>query len=63
MIHSAFVPPWVDVTDQDNTVFARALAFTMNTMADRYAGDLGRDLTVTRLATARGVAGCSRCDS
>lgn len=59
MLSGSYVPRWLDVTDQDGTRFASALAFTMNPAAENYAGYLPRDTIIRRLSTAAGDLGSS----
>jgi cation transport protein ChaC len=59
MLTGAYVPRWVDVADMDGNRFGRALAFTIDTAGDNYAGSLAREIIVSRLATAAGFLGSS----
>jgi cation transport protein ChaC len=57
MLAGSYVPRWVDVLDEQGARFGTAIAFTINQETDHYAGNLGRDAIIRRLATASGELG------
>ena len=57
MVSGAYVPRWLEVLDPRGQAFGHALAFTMNTDCDQYAGQLPEEEVVHRLATACGALG------
>ncbi len=59
MLAGSYVPRWVDVEDAHGARFGSAIAFTVNTAGDQYAGDLAAQAVVDRLATAAGELGSS----
>lgn len=59
MVAEAYIPRWVDLFDEDGARFGSGIAFTMNPLANTYAGGLSREATVQRLATAAGSIGSS----
>ena len=59
MLAGSYVPRWIDVEDEAGVRFGSAIAFTVNTEADQYAGDLAQQAVVDRLATAAGELGTS----
>lgn len=59
MVAEAYIPRWVDLLDEDGARFGSGIAFTMNPLANTYAGGLSREATVQRLATAAGSIGSS----
>ena len=59
MVSGSYVPRWVPVLDAQGEAFGSALAFTMNTTCEQYAGHLNQEQVIERLATATGVLGSS----
>ena len=59
MLAGSYVPRWVDLEDEAGTRFGSAIAFTVNTAGDQYAGDLAAQSVIDRLATAAGELGTS----
>lgn len=59
MVSGSYVPRWVAVHDTGGEAFGSALAFTMNTGSEQYAGHLSEAQVVECLATATGVLGSS----
>lgn len=59
MVAEAYIPRWVDLLDEEGIRFGSGIAFTMNPLANTYAGGLSRETTVQRLATASGSIGSS----
>lgn len=59
MVCGAYVPRWVEVKSLEGDSFGWAIAFTIDTDDPQYAGDLGEDMVVHRLATASGGLGSS----
>jgi len=57
MVSGAYHPRWVDVHDEHGAHFGSALAFTMNTGCEQYAGHLDEQQVIERLATAGGFLG------
>ena len=57
MLAGSYVPRWVDLADAGGVRFGRGIAFTINTAADQYAGDLAQQAVIDRLATAAGELG------
>lgn len=57
MLAGAYVPRWLDVMDHSGARFGAAIAFTIDPMTERYAGDLPHEAIVERLATAVGELG------
>ncbi len=59
MLSGAYVPRWLDVLGVDGDRFGSAIAFTIDRAGQNYAGGLGVDEVVRRLATATGMLGSS----
>ena len=59
MVSGSYVPRWVAVHDANDRPFGSALAFTMNTTCEQYAGHLNQQQVIECLATATGVLGSS----
>lgn len=59
MVAEAYIPRWVDLLDEEGARFGSGIAFTMDPLANTYAGGLSREATVQRLATAAGSIGSS----
>ena len=59
MLAGSYVPRWIDIEDEAGVRFGSAIAFTVNTAADQYAGDLAHQAIIDRLATAAGELGTS----
>lgn len=59
MVCAAYVPRWVEVKSLGGESFGWAIAFTIDTDDAQYAGSLGEDTVVRRLATASGGLGSS----
>ncbi|MBB3590446.1 cation transport protein ChaC [Rhizobium sp. BK529] len=59
MVAEAYIPRWVDLLDQEGAPFGRGITFTMNPLANTYAGGLSREVIIQRLATASGSIGSS----
>ena len=57
MVVGSYIPRWVDVHDEHGTRFGSAIAFTMDTCCEQYAGHLSQRQVIQRLATATGVLG------
>lgn len=57
MVSGAYVPRWMDLFDAQGDHFGGAIAFTVDRASHHYAGGLGLEETVRRLATARGAIG------
>ncbi len=57
MLAGSYVPRWLDLEDTAGDRFGSAIAFTINTEADQYAGDLAQEVVIRRLATAGGELG------
>ena len=57
MLAGSYVPRWVDVVDEAGVRFGTAIAFTVNTAADQYAGEMAAQAVVDCLATAAGELG------
>jgi cation transport protein ChaC len=57
MLAGSYVPRWIDLLDEQGVRFGTAIAFTINREADQYAGNLGRETIIQRLATASGELG------
>ncbi len=57
MVSGAYVPRWLAVSDEEGAMFGHALAFTMDTQCEQYAGNLEEQEVVHRLATASGALG------
>lgn len=59
MVSGSYVPRWVSVHDAQGAAFGSALAFTMDTGCEQYAGHLNEEQVIECLATASGVLGSS----
>lgn len=59
MLTGAYVPKWVEAFDADGERFGSALTFTIDPAGANYAGDLPREVIVSRIATATGFLGSS----
>jgi len=59
MVAGSYIPRWVEVHDENGVCFGSAIAFTMDTACEQYAGALERHELVDRLATAAGALGSS----
>ncbi|MBY3417077.1 gamma-glutamylcyclotransferase [Rhizobium laguerreae] len=59
MITGAYAPRWLDVFDADGDRFGSAIAFTIDHNSPNYAGNLEREVIITRLASASGFLGTS----
>ncbi|NKL21795.1 gamma-glutamylcyclotransferase [Rhizobium leguminosarum bv. viciae] len=59
MITGAYAPHWLDIHDADGQKFGNAIAFTIDHNSPNYAGNLEREVIVSRLATASGFLGTS----
>ena len=59
MVSGSYVPRWVPVHDAQGEPFGSALAFTMNTGCEQYAGHLNEEQVIECLATATGILGSS----
>ncbi len=57
MLAESYIPRWVDLLDEQGARFGAAIAFTINHDTEQYAGSLGRDAIIHRLATASGELG------
>ncbi len=57
MLAGSYVPRWLDLEDAAGDRFGSAIAFTVNTEADQYAGGLAHEAVINRLATAGGELG------
>ena len=57
MVAGSYIPRWVDVHDEHGTRFGSAIAFTMDTCCEQYAGHLSEQEVIDRLATATGMLG------
>ncbi len=57
MLAGSYVPRWVDLLDEAGARFGCAIAFTVNTAIEQYAGDLTQQAVIDRLATASGELG------
>ncbi len=57
MLAGSYVPRWVELLDEGGTRFGYAIAFTVNTAIEHYAGDLTQEAVIDRLATASGELG------
>ncbi|TFZ44667.1 gamma-glutamylcyclotransferase [Stenotrophomonas maltophilia] len=60
MACGAYVPRWVELSDESGGVLGSAIAFTIDRDLPQYAGDLDVDSVVHRLATAAGALGSCR---
>ena len=59
MVAGSYIPRWVDLLDEHGERFASAIAFTMDTCCEQYAGHLSEQEIIHRLATATGMLGSS----
>lgn len=59
MITGAYAPRWLDVFDADGDRFGSAIAFTIDHNSPNYAGNLEREVIISRLASASGFLGTS----
>ena len=59
MLSGSYVPRWVPLREAGGGLFGHAIAFTIDRAGPFYAGALGEDEVVRRLATARGELGSS----
>ena len=59
MLSGSYQPRWVRVRGPDGAPFGMAVAFTIDRAGENYAGALGRDDVVRRLASAAGALGSS----
>ncbi|NKJ38418.1 gamma-glutamylcyclotransferase [Rhizobium sp. SG570] len=59
MITGAYAPRWLDVFDADGDRFGNAIAFTIDHNSPNYAGNLEREVIISRLASASGFLGTS----
>ncbi|CAN5557372.1 gamma-glutamylcyclotransferase [soil metagenome] len=59
MMLGGYIPRWVELIDDDGVVFGNAIAFTIDTQSQHYAGSLPLQVVVNRLATAAGGWGSS----
>ena len=57
MLAGSYVPAWVAVRGDDGARFGHAISFTIDVASPQFAGWLGEDEVVRRLATARGELG------
>jgi len=57
MLAGSYVPRWLDLFDSEGKRFGSAIAFTVNPEAEHYAGKMGREVVIERLATACGALG------
>ena len=57
MVAGSYVPRWVDALDGHGRRFGSAIAFTIDSAGEQYAGRLAREVIVQRLATASGALG------
>ena len=57
MLAGSYIPRWVPVEDEAGVRFGTAIAFTVNTETEQYAGDLAEQAVVDRLASAAGELG------
>lgn len=57
MLTGSYIPRWIEVSDKRGSVLGSALAFTIDREGPQYAGELARDVIVSRLATASGFLG------
>jgi cation transport protein ChaC len=57
LCRDAYLPIWVELIGDDGTRFGHAIAFTMNSRSEKYAGNMPIDTVVHRLATAAGGLG------
>lgn len=53
----AYIPRWVELFGPDGPTFGHAIAFTMDSDCEKYAGRLPTETMVQRLATAKGGLG------
>ena len=59
MLAGSYEPRWLDLEDAAGCCFGSAIAFTVNPLADQYAGDLAKEVVISRLASAGGELGTS----
>jgi cation transport protein ChaC len=59
MLSGSYKPRWVVMRDQTGVPFGHAIAFTIRREGHWYAGGLGEDEVIRRLALARGALGSS----
>ncbi|MFS2150687.1 gamma-glutamylcyclotransferase [Rhizobium sp. Rhizsp42] len=59
MITGAYAPRWIEIADADGKPFGSAIAFTIDHESPNYAGNLEREVVISRLATASGFLGTS----
>lgn len=59
MITGAYAPRWIEIADPDGEPFGSAIAFTIDHESPNYAGNLEREVVISRLATASGFLGTS----
>ena len=59
MLAGSYIPRWLDLEDDTGARFGSAIAFTVNTAMEQYAGDLSQQAVIDRLATAAGELGTS----
>ena len=59
MLAGSYIPRWLDLEDATGARFGSAIAFTVNTAMEQYAGDLSQQAVIDRLATAAGELGTS----
>lgn len=59
MITGAYTPLWVEICDSDGERFGSAIAFTIDHNSPNYAGNLERQVVISRLASASGFLGTS----
>lgn len=57
MVAGSYIPRWVEVLDDSGARFGSALAFTIDTGCEQYAGPISEAEVVHRLATASGLLG------
>ncbi|MDE1172150.1 MAG: gamma-glutamylcyclotransferase [Parvibaculaceae bacterium] len=59
MVTAAYIPRWIDIFDEQDNAFGKAIAFTINPASPHYARNLETSATVHRLATGVGSLGSS----
>jgi cation transport protein ChaC len=57
MVARGYIPRWVPLHDRAGRVIGHGIAFTIDPEGPGYCGDLGEEVVVRRLATARGQMG------
>jgi cation transport protein ChaC len=57
LCRGAYIPRWIELVGEDGLAFGHAIAFTINSDGEKYAGNMPIEAAVRRLATASGGLG------